>query len=227
VSSSEAMGFEYRRLSRETWPDFERLFSKYGGVQAGCWCMFYRRVGPNSAPTEALRQEQNRIDRRDLAHSGTSDGLLVYADGRAVGWCQFALRGELPRIEQGRKYRAVPQVTDHSPLWRITCFFVDRPYRKQGVSRYALHSALEEIAREGGGTVEAFPATHGRAVALWFGTAPMYHREGFRTVAPFGRSQVLVRRDVESTRPRSKPSGPGPRQVRGPGARRSKSRGGV
>ena len=33
--------YETRELSPSTWIDFEKLFEKHGGVQGGCWCMFY------------------------------------------------------------------------------------------------------------------------------------------------------------------------------------------
>jgi GNAT superfamily N-acetyltransferase len=162
--------------------------------------MFYRRARPNHASTERQRQRQNRADRRNLALTGTSDGVLVYDGDRAVGWCQFGPRGELPRIEQGRKYVTVPQVPPSRRLWRITCFFVDRPYRRKGVSRFALSAALEEIRRRGGGIVEAFPATRDNAVAMWFGTYSMFNDAGFSEVAPFGRSNLLMRRTVRSRR---------------------------
>lgn len=97
-------------------------------------------------------------------------------------------------MEQGRKYRSVSDRLGPPPHWRITCFFVDRPFRRSGVANFALHAALGAIRRLGGGIVEAYPATHGRAVATWFGTVAMFEREGFSVVQPFGRSNVMVRK---------------------------------
>jgi GNAT superfamily N-acetyltransferase len=164
--------------------------------------MFYQRGGPNSAGSEAARQEQNRRDHRARVRSGHAHGVLVYRRGIPVGWCQYGRREDLPRVERGRKYRALAARLRALPRWRITCFFVDRPQRRLGVARSALHAALRAIARRGGGVVEAYPATHGRAVGIWFGTVSMFEREGFRTVAPFGRSNVLMRRTVPSARRR-------------------------
>lgn len=39
----------------------------------------------------------------------------------------------------------------------ITCFFVDRDRRREGVASVALRGALREIAQLGGGTVESYP----------------------------------------------------------------------
>lgn len=193
-----------RELTPSRWKDFEALFQKYHGVQAGCWCMFYHRTGPNGPLESPTRAEENRRDHLELLRRGHARGILVYSEERAVGWCQFGLREELPRIEHGRKYRALGPTLQDLPRWRITCFFVDRPFRRQGIARRGLHAALDAIARQGGGGVEAYPALHGRAVATWFGTVGMFEREGFRVVRPFGASNVLVRRNVPASRARRK-----------------------
>jgi len=196
TSAARDISLETRELSPSRWPDFEHLFRKYHGVQAGCWCMFYHRDGPTGPLASAARQEENRRDHLRLLRAGSAHGILVYAGPEAIGWCQFGRREELPRIEHGRKYRALLSGLGELPRWRITCFFVDRPYRRRGVARRALRAALEAIGRHGGGVVEAYPSTDPRAVATWFGSVTMFEREGFRTVRPFGRSNVLVRREV-------------------------------
>jgi GNAT superfamily N-acetyltransferase len=185
-----------RELSPASWRDFEGLFRKYHGVQAGCWCMFYHREGPTGPLSSKTRREANRRDHRSLVLRGHAHGILVYRDGRPIGWCQFGRREDLPRVERGRKYRSLASELGPPPNWRITCFFVDRPFRRSGVARVALRAALEAIRRHGGGIVEGYPATHGRAVATWFGTMSMFEREGFAVVRPFGQSNVLVRREV-------------------------------
>jgi len=190
-----------REFSSATWRDFEALFGKYGGVQNSCWCMFYHRARPLRGVEGRARGEQNRRDHRRLLTRGEAHGVLVYSEGTPIGWCQFGRSSELPRIDAGRKYRALGEVRDPAPAWRITCFFVDRPHRRRGVSGVALHAALGAIAHHGGGTVEAYPSTDPRAVATWFGSVAMFEREGFRRVAPFGQSNVLVRRTVRAAAP--------------------------
>ena len=188
--------FETKELTPQRWNDFERLFRKYHGVQAGCWCMFYHRDGPTGPLESAERQDQNRKDHRALLLRGHAQGILVYHGGEAVGWCQFGRREDLPRVERGRKYKSHPSLLAPPATWRITCFFVDRPFRHKGVARIALGAALDAIARGGGGIVEAYPATQKHAVATWFGSVGMFERAGFRVIHPFGRSNVLVRRRV-------------------------------
>ena len=201
VGSSRSRGadsepLEARELSPSTRKDFENLFRKYHGVQAGCWCMFYHREGPTGPLQSKTRQDSNRRDHHALLLQGRAHGILAYRKGAPIGWCQFGRREELPRVERGRKYRSLADSLGQPPKWRITCFFVDRPFRRTGVAKFALHAALEAIRRDGGGIVEAYPATRGGAVATWFGSIRMFEREGFGVVRPFGKSNVLVRREV-------------------------------
>jgi GNAT superfamily N-acetyltransferase len=187
-------------ITPERWMDFERLFARNRGMHSACWCMFYHRAKPVHLADEADRPDRNRLEHRELVRAGRGHGVLVYRDGEPVGWCQFGLREELPRIDAGRKYRSIAPTLGPTPRWRITCFYVDRPERRHGVAQVALRGALGEIARGGGGVVEGYPATNPRAVGIWFGTRAMFEREGFRVVGPFGKSNVLVRRSVPSTR---------------------------
>ena len=196
----DRLTFTTHELTPARWRDFEVLFRKYGGVQAGCWCMFYHREAPNGPLASRERQEANRRDHRSLVGSGHAHGILVYEGSQPIGWCQFGRREDLPRIERGRKYAQAAQSLAPPPQWRITCFFVDRPRRRSGVARQALHAALEAIRQHGGGVVEAYPTANARAVATWFGTLGMVEREGFSVVRPFGRSNVLVRRTLSPGR---------------------------
>jgi len=63
--------------------------------------------------------------------------------GIAQGWCQYGSPEELPNIKHGREYNkdAPPR-----PDWRITCFYVDKKHRGQGIARTALEGALNQIA---------------------------------------------------------------------------------
>jgi hypothetical protein len=108
----------------KTWPDFEKLFSQKNGWDF-CWCMHFHR--PCSLPkelrfrTRAERGVRNHGQKKDLVEKGRSHGILVYADGEAVGWCQYGPKEELPRIDNSSKYRAVDPGSVEGKLWRITC----------------------------------------------------------------------------------------------------------
>ena len=88
------------------------------------------------------------------------------------------------------------------PDWRITCFFVDRDHRREGVSKAALQGALRMIASEGGGTVDGYPIdTRGKPYSssfLWGGTHSMFTEVGFRPLGALGASKWIMRKVVRS-----------------------------
>ena len=60
--------------------------------------------------------------------------------------------GRAEAIKHRKQYKAE---LDSLPDYRLTCFFVDKRYRRRGVSALALQGALDLIAKAGGGVVEA------------------------------------------------------------------------
>jgi GNAT superfamily N-acetyltransferase len=205
--ASAVAAYTTKELSKKTWPDFERLFSQGNGWDF-CMCMHFHR--PCGLPknkwlrTRAERGVRNRGEKRELVEKGRAHGILVYAKGEPVGWCQYGPREELARIDNNRKYRGLAPAGGAGILWRITCFAVHKRYRKRGVASAALKAALEAIRKGGGGLVEAYPITRWESYAFGnestHGTASMFKKAGFKDVAPYGKTRfsthVLMRRTV-------------------------------
>ena len=205
--ASQVLACSTKELSTKTWPDFERLFSQKNGWDF-CWCMHFHR--PRGLPknewlhSRAKRGVRNRREKRGLLERGCAHGILVYANGEPVGWCQYGPKEELPRIDNSRKYRGLAPEGATERLWRITCFAVLKKYRQRGVASAALKGALEAIRNQGGGLVEAYPITCWESYAFGnestHGTASMFEKAGFKAVAPLGSTRfsthVLMRRTV-------------------------------
>ena len=186
-----------KELSRGTWRDFEKLFRRPGEWGA-CWCIYYQREEP--PPSDGLtlgqRAARNRRDKKKMVEEGASHGIIVYAGKEPIGWCQYGPKEEIPRIDRTRRYKGLKLRDEREKVWRISCFCVDRRHRGVGVAAKGLSAALKSIEKRGGGIVEAYPVTRRGALATWFGTVAMFEREGFEVVAPFGRSNVLMRKKV-------------------------------
>jgi GNAT superfamily N-acetyltransferase len=187
--------FSIRELASATWPDFVRIMEKHNGVWNGCWCLQFH-LGPGERVPSVV---QRRRRKEALVRTNHSRSALVYDASNLVGWCQFGPPTELPgRMTAYGKLGVAP------PDWRITCFFVDRDRRKEGVARAALEGALRLIAANGGGTVDAYPInTRGKLTSgsfLWSGTESMFARFGFRPLVPLGTSKQVVRKRVRSKR---------------------------
>ena len=192
--------FAVKPLSQSTWPDFASLVERHNGVWGGCWCMAFHPEGVGRGKTAA----QNRTEKECRAREGTAHAALVYDGRTCVGWCQFGSPEELPRIKRQRAYRDGLTLL---PNWRITCFFVDKAYRGQGVAVAALKGALQEIARLGGGTVESYPEeVAGRSVSASFlhnGSISMFEAQGFERLRPIGKDHWVVAKVVGAKRKRA------------------------
>ncbi len=190
--------FTVKPLDAATWPDFACLVEKHNGVWGGCWCMAFHAegVGHTSAAQNRSRKEQR-------VREGQAHAALVFDGAACVGWCQFGSPDELPRIKLKRAY--LGGLTD-LPTWRITCFFVDKDYRGQGVAAVALQGALKEIARLGGGTVESYPEeVESRSVSgsfLYNGTAAMFEHYGFKRTRQLGKNHWVMTTAVRRTKQR-------------------------
>jgi len=207
--------YKTKDLSKETWPDFVKLFSQGNGWDF-CWCVHFQR--PRTLPEHkrlklrAERGARNRREKKTLVENGRAHGILVYARGKPVGWCQYGPQEELPRIDNSPNYRGHAPKDCARKLWRISCFVVDRKHRRHGVASVALSAALEAIKEKGGGLVEAYPiipwdklcreriARCGHAPSFGnestHGTMSTFEKHGFKAVAPFGNRNVLMRRTL-------------------------------
>ena len=185
--------FDVKPLDSATWQGFADLVERSNGVWGGCWCMAFHSegVGRDKSP------EQNREEKAGRVRDGRAHAALVFDGDACVGWCQFGSPDELPRIKHRRAYN--DGLVD-LPVWRITCFFVDRAYRGRGVASAALQGALDEIARLGGGTVESFPEdAEGRKVSGSFlhnATVSMFESRGFQRTRRLGKNHWVVTRWV-------------------------------
>jgi GNAT superfamily N-acetyltransferase len=207
VTNGAAIKLFTKELSEETWPDFVKLFSQGNGWDH-CFCVHFQR--PRSLPkdqwlpTRKLRAARNRREQKKLIDKGCSHGILVYANGEPVGWCQYGPREELTRIDHMRTYRVPAPKIKTEKLWRTTCFVVDRKYRRRGIAGVALAAVLESIKREGGGIVEAYPVANWEGKSFGnmstHGTVSMFTEAGFKRVAPFGNTNVVMRKKGLSAR---------------------------
>lgn len=184
------MTYTIQPLNAETWDAFAELVERNNGVYGGCWCIGYHPECGTECDHRAVKQERVLTDR---AHAA----LVIDEFGAAQGWCQYGDPEELSGIKHKREYLKDPPSV---PDWRITCIFVDRQHRGQGIARLALAGALQLIAEAGGGLVEAISeVTIGREAQgrfLFSGTVELLEEYGFERVRQVGKHAWIVSRRV-------------------------------
>jgi GNAT superfamily N-acetyltransferase len=180
-----------RALGPDTWDAFAALAERHNGVFGGCWCTWFQTMhAEKTFKTESNRELKERLVREGRAHAS-----LVLDGDVAVAWCEYGSCAELPNIYHRKQY---DEEADLYPDYRITCLFVDKRYRRRGLSDLALQGAVDLIARAGGGVVEGYPHdTQGkRQSVLYNGTRTLFERHGFELVRAKGQKNTVMRRTV-------------------------------
>jgi hypothetical protein len=168
--------YTVKPLGTDTWAAFAELAERHNGVWGGCWCTWFHPA----CAEKGKSADGNRALKKRLVDVGRAHAALVFDGAEAVAWCQYGSPAELPSIYHRKEYEAG---LDRVPDYRLTCFFVDRGYRRKRVAAVALRGALDLIAEAGGGVVEAYPQdTDGKKISasfLYNGTRSMFEKAGF------------------------------------------------
>lgn len=135
-------------LNPQLWAAFTDLIDQ-GGPAGRCWCLApqigaaYRRRPP----------ADNRADFHQVVKDGPPPGLLAFEDDVAVGWCRVTPRAAVPAVERSWRTRQVDDV----PVWLITCFYVRKGHRRQGITSVLISAAVNLARSAGAPAVEAYP----------------------------------------------------------------------
>ena len=181
--------FSIQALTMNTWPNFEELVQKHKGFWGGCWCTYFHQKPPEYKKSP----EANKGLKERLVKEGKTHAALVFHQKTCVAWCQFGSPQELPNIYH--KKEVLSKMT--LPDWRITCFFVDKEYRKKGLAVFALGGAVALIKEQGGGVIESYPQeTGGKKVSssfLYNGTKEIFEKVGFNYEGSKGKNHCIMR----------------------------------
>jgi len=179
---------EFQPVTPERWPDFEALFGKNGAC-AGCWCTWWRLA---RSQFNQQGSEGNRQTIRAVIAAGRVPGILAYADGQPAGWCAVAPRSEYASIERSPVLKRV----DDQPVWSLTCFFIERQYRRQGLMGRLLEAAIGYARSQGAPILEAYPNDSPRqfsASELYMGQMQLFLNAGFVEVARRSAHRPILR----------------------------------
>jgi GNAT superfamily N-acetyltransferase len=177
-------------LTPDRWPDLEALFGPRGAT-GGCWCMYWRLTRPQF---DYQKGDANRAAFQDIvAEASIPPGLLAYRDGVPIGWCAIAPRADYSALERSRILKPV----DDEPVWSITCFFVARAARRQGVMLALIEAAIAFATTHGASIIEAYPidprSPDVPAVFAWTGLVSAFEQVGFVEVARRSATRPIMR----------------------------------
>ena len=141
--------------------------------------MFWKLRGKSFEESKGYTARQMH---KSIIDSGTVTGLLAYMDGEVVGWVAVEPRSAYEKLAHSRALKPV----DDKEVWSVTCFYVAKKYRKQGIAIGLLKGAVDYVKRQGGKIVEGYPVDAQRdmpAPFIYTGTASAFQQAGFKEVA--------------------------------------------
>ena len=135
----------FRPVDEASLPAFEAFFAAPGAPK-WCWCMAWRRTSAEVKERGGANSKRQMLGR---IRDGVPVGLLAYEGETAVGWVSVAPRDTF-------RLKGAPPEPGES-VWSISCFFVPRDRRREGLSRQLIAGAVAHARANGATVVEAYP----------------------------------------------------------------------
>lgn len=180
-------------VTPERWADFESLFGKRGAC-GGCWCMYWRL---KRSEFEQMKGDVNRQMMQSLVASGEVPGILGYAGDKPVGWVSIGPRRNFSTLERSRILKPV----DDQEVWSVVCFFVDKLYRRQGLTVHLLRAAVDYARQCGAKIVEGYPYDQAVGISpdpfVYTGLLPAFQRAGFSEALRRSPTRPIVRYTID------------------------------
>ena len=170
---------EIHPASAERWDDLEKLFGPHGAF-GNCWCMYWRL---KRSDFSKMSGDEKKAALKTLTTGKLAPGVLAYGDGQPIGWCSIGPRADFSPLDRSRTLKRV----DDTPVWSIVCFFIARPYRRQGVMA-ALLSGAVDYARQNPGRLNYASSGNGTVLgtSMMLGALPTWEMGVKSATASYG-----------------------------------------
>jgi GNAT superfamily N-acetyltransferase len=195
---SGGLKVEIRELTPGLLDDYLRFFDKDAFTDypywAGCYCEYYDTPDETWDPT-AEAGPAHRAARAERIRSGKARGLLAFADGKVVGWCNAQSRSSF--LNMRRYSAAIDSPTE--PVGSIMCFLVAPGHRGKGVGTALLNAACDKFRQDNLRVAEGYPTTNPVKRAWetpwaeenYKGPLSMYLKAGFRVHRQLERFAIV------------------------------------
>lgn len=181
--------YDFYPVTKENWEDFENLFGEKGAC-AGCWCMYWRM---QRKEYDRLRGDGTKKKMKNLVSKGIVPGLLAYENKLPIGWCSVAPREDFAVLDNSRVLKRI----DDKPVWSVVCFFINKNYRRKGLSVELLNTLKVFVKLNKGKIIEGYPVEpkSGKTadVFAWTGLSSAFRKAGFKEVERRSKSRPIMR----------------------------------
>ena len=176
-------------LDKSRWKDFEKLFGERGAC-GGCWCMAWRL---KRSEFQKQSGEGNKKAVKKLVNANETIGILAYYNDEPIGWCAVAPRDKYVRLENSKVLKRI----DDKPVWSISCFFIDKKYRRHGISTELIKAVIKFCKSKSVKIIEAYPTVpyseNIPAAFAWTGIPSAFEKAGFKEAIRRSRTRPMMR----------------------------------
>jgi GNAT superfamily N-acetyltransferase len=182
-------GLKFLPLTKKNWTDFENLFGKNGAC-GGCWCMWWRI---KRSEFEKNKGAGNKKLMKKIVSKGTAPGLIFYLNKIPIGWISVAPRDDFPVLNSSRVLKKI----DDEKVWSIVCFFIDKHYRRKGISVEILKATINFAKKKKVKILEGYPVEPKKekipSVFAWTGFASAFLKAGFKEFERRSETRPIMR----------------------------------
>ena len=190
IESDSLNQLTFEPLTKINWDKFVQLFGNRGAC-GNCWCMYFRLS--NSEFREGKTEEGNKRAMKEIVWKNKPAGILGLYKGQVIAWCAFAPREDFIKLENSRVHKRI----DDKSVWSIPCLFIDKNFRKHGVSVELLKGVIRYAEKNGINIIEAYPAIPTKKKLpdsfAWIGLLKSFERAGFEIVDRTSKNRPMVR----------------------------------
>lgn len=179
-----------RAMKHENVPDWFDFFDNRAFTDhtdwKGCYCtaFFFPRLKEYQSKSKVRKQYA-----RWLIQNGSMKGYLAYENGKVVGWCNVNRKAVFPRLDDIAE--------EGESVLSITCFLVEKEYRRKGLAQKILDRIVKDAKAEGIRIIEAYPRK--KAITEYGnfrGPYSLYEKNGF--IAEAIKGVEVVRKYLQS-----------------------------
>jgi GNAT superfamily N-acetyltransferase len=178
----------FKPVTKATAKDFEALFEAPGGPKY-CWCMAFRATPDEIKAAKGQARKAQMLGR---IADRIPVGLVGYADGQPAAWVSVAPRDTFRPL-------GGPEAEDGENVWSLTCMFVPRKQRREGVGRQLVEAAIKHAKKRKATVLEAYPVAPDSPSYRHMGFIPLFKDLGFEEVGKAGTRRHVVRLTLSSS----------------------------
>ncbi len=180
----------FEPLTKGNWSQFVQLFGSKGAC-GNCWCMSFRLE--KGEFDEGKLNDGNKNAMKKMVWKEKPTGILGFYEEMPIAWCAFAPREEFSKLQKSRIHKRI----DDKLVWSIPCTFIEKKFRRQGVSVALLKGVVQYAREQGIKIIEAYPTIPTQDylpdVFAWIGLYKSFERAGFEIVDRKSKNRPMVR----------------------------------